>query len=157
MIEKLNLDSQRRIKESWVWWVVIWTWVSVERLINQWADIWTTLSAWWIQCVSTFFMALGSISFYDCMVKRIPWELSESMKKIAIWWFLATFSWFVNYIGQLKTQWSIEESIVMFSLAWSWLLAYEHEIIPKIKLEIENNKCNILENILYIGNTLWLK
>lgn len=156
-MENFNWNSRRRLQESVIWWTIVGTWVSIERLINQWADISTVLSAWWIQGISTFLMALGCISFYDWMIVKIPWELSESMKKIAIWWSLATLSGTVNYVGQLKTQWSLEESIVMFSISGTGLLLYELEIVPKIKQTIKKNKYTILESILNIGNTLWWK
>jgi len=62
-----------------------------------------------------------------------------------------------NYIGQLKTQWSFEESIVMSWIAWAWLIWYEAKMIPKIKSEIVNNKYNALNILLNISNILWLK
>lgn len=154
---RLSEESQRRIGESVIWWLTIWTWVAVERLLHQWADLWVVLSAWAIQTASTFFMALGSISFYDWMVDRFPWELHDSMKKIAVGWSLATLSWIVNYVWQLKTQWSFQESMVMFSLAAGGLMVYEYEVIPKIKNQIEKNKYITTQIILDIGNTLWLK
>jgi len=79
------------------------------------------------------------------------------MKKIAVWWFLAVLSGLVNYIGQLKTQWSYEESVVMFALSWTWLILYEYQVAPKIMSNVEENKHIILQNILHLGNTLWLK
>lgn len=150
-------ESKRRFWESVVWWVVIWSWVAIERLVHQWTDIETVLSAGWIQGISTFLMALGSISFYDWIVENFPWELSEDIKKVIVWVSLAALSGTVNYVWQLKTQWSLEESVIMSCIAWIWLVGYETKLIPKIKSEIINNRYNAIKILLDISNTLWLK
>lgn len=149
-------ETWRRIRESIVWWIVIWTGVATERALHQKADIDIILSAGSIQALSTFLMALWSISFYDWARKKMPWDFNETHKKLLIWFALASLSWVVNYAGQSHTQWSLEESFLMFWLAWGWLTLYEYEALPKTKEIIVTHRLEILNILTRLWNNLWL-
>ncbi len=148
---------KRKLAESALAWAGLWVIVAMERHLNQWADTQIIALAWSIQCAHTFAMSLWCMHLYDITVDKFPWELSESLKKLAVGWFLATLSWGANYLAQSKTQWSIEESGVMVGLSALWIVSYEFDFVPKIKLAIDSNKSKILEIILSIWNIAWLR
>lgn len=153
-------NPQKRIRDASVWWVAVGTWVWIERIFHQWVDINIALNATWIQMISTFFMALFCISLYEKLVETFPWDLSEDFKKICTGAAIAGLSGVVNYIWQLKTQWSYEESLAMFVIAGIWMYVYEKNFIWKlherVKFPIMNNK-KLLDFILQTSQILWLR
>lgn len=101
--------------------------VAVERILNS-REIKEILYAGSKQWVQTYLIALVVIFLYDTWKQCLPKNMPNWWKSLVMMFLLSTISWWLNYMVQYDSWWSVRESIWMFFIASGGILAHEHKL-----------------------------